>query len=304
MSEKEISFIGRHTQRASRETVASERPSADDAESEHYLGITKRGEEMVRETVEQEFVPIVDSLDPDGVLFLGGASEEERTKSTGEAQGDVLQSLYAENETVRVIPRKEVDTLRETAKREHGKVLDSIQRLIESHADTKVVISYPLYLKGWSVRPGFIDSKTGKPTPFQEALDDLSGGDTKEIMRLWLESKGRITHRGRVVEGPSPDEVAKEMLADIVRLRKFAKKFVGDRQLAVSFTGHGGLTDMLLVRLANAGDMTSEGFETTGGEMIRQSEVGVIEIEKGGAAKVKYRGREFDIPEEVREELQ
>lgn len=292
--------FGRHTQRAeAQKHFKSETAAVDDPESTKFEGITKKGERMVKDTVLEELVPLIKELDKDAVIFLGGATETTRTRSTGEAEGAYLSMYFKDHpsESAFVLTRRKIEAMREKSRESGGKVLDDIAALIDEHKDERVVVAYPLRLKGWTV------DQTPEGKAYFNAINTLANQDTSKVMKLWLENPNSIEFNGETLPGHPPDDVARDMLRDINRLRTFAKRFSKDRQLVTSITGHAAYIDALVIYLIGQGKMEQSAFEEAGGDVIKQAEIGSIAIESDGTVEMTYRGKHYNVLPSAFEEL-
>lgn len=291
----ESAIFSRHTQRADGSIGYS--PEEAEKISERYPSITKEGERKAREMASQKFIGMVDTMDKNGILFIGGSSEEERTKATAEVIGDELSNQYQENESVNVYTKQDIDNLREQAKEDGGKVLDKIKRAITDHPDQKLIFTYPFFLKEFSLRPHHRDKKTGEHTAYMKELLRQVGNDEQKAVLEWFRNEGKIVSEGEELKVPSPQETAETHLSGIKRLREFAKRFTGQRTISIGFVGHGWQLDALAVYLANNGKVNAEAFEKLfGSEEIKQPESGKIVL-KEDKIVFSYRGKEYQVPE-------
>lgn len=295
----ETIFFSRHQQRVNPDTYSADRPDSNDPESSEYPGITHSGVEGGEETARTELKELVDNAEPNAVIFLGGSSEEERTKSTSKVYGNTLAEEYNGNDEVVVMTQ---DQMKELFSEESGpgSMRKKITELLDRHSDKKIVIDFPLFLKNLSLRPTFRDTNTGVRTEFSQALGERSGDNSKKSIDILLETQGDIgTHKAE----KTPQEIAEGHVEDIDRLRAFAKQFTGDRQLVLGLTGHGWNLDFLAMYLANNGEVTPEAFKKFGEQDIKQGEIGKL-ILKDGEAVLGYKGSKYKVSDDLLEEYE
>lgn len=284
------SFIfGRHTKRADGTLGYGLEPG--ETASEEYPHVTAEGVEKAQATAEQQFVPMIEGAASNSILFIGGSSEEGRTRETADIIGNQLASHYTGRNDVTVVTRNELEVLREQARsEENGSVLDTVQNIINNSTDKKLVITYPLYLKELSLRPHYRD-QTGQHTEFSQQIIDKTAANDAEGTREWFKTEGTDTV-------PSPQEVAELQLQAVNRLTHFAEKFT-DRPIQIGIVGHGWQLDALAVYLANKGHVTSEAYEETlEGRQIEQAETGTVSITPDGIV-FSYRDNHYEVPPEI-----
>ena len=111
-----------------------------------------------------------------------------------------------------------------------------------------------------------------------------------QIIKNWIKDKGQIQEEQI---GPNPEEVAKNYLEGMKRLRKFIGGFFPERPVVISIVGHSGELDALFVYLANEGNISEEGFRKIEDKIINETEPAQIEFLSEGKIKLKYRDKEF-----------
>ena len=271
--------------------------------SEKYPSLTIEGEEKARELAKGDFAEMLENSAKDAILFIGGSSEEDRTKATAEIIGDELAKKYRDDETVVILSKSDIENIRENVK-DKSSVLQEIQKLIDSNKDKKLVFTFPLFLKEFSLRPHHREKETGEHTPYmKELLETTADADGQyqelEAAKEWFRNEGKIEKDGETLQVPSPQKTAENHIVGINRLKKFAKKFAGDREINIGFVGHGWQLDALAVYLANEGKVNSESFEKLfGSEIMEQPESGRVEISENKATFF-YRGRKYKTPDEL-----
>ena len=296
----ESTIFSRHTNRA--DGSMGYGLESNQSPSEKYPSLTAEGEERAREIARSNFRDLVESSVDGSILFIGGASEEQRTKETAEIIGDELERVYPENGEVMVFTKEKIDELRARAKHDKGSIIDMIESFCRDNADKKIVFTFPLFLKEFSIRPHHREKETGKHTEYISEILKKTGLDENAAALEWFENKGKIeTEDGQVLEVPSPQQTAETHIAGINRLREFANKFAQDRPVNIGMVGHGWQLDALALYLANEGKVDAESFEKIfGSQVIQQPEVGSVKIQEDSAL-FEYRGEEYKVPRDILE---
>lgn len=264
---------------------------------EDFGGLSKQGAEKAREIAHQEYREMIDTAKQGTIVFIGGASEERRTKTTAKLIGKELSEIYKDSNDVLVYTKGEKEAKRLT--------LAKVKQIIEGNPEKKIVFDFPFYLREFSLRPHHRDKKTGKHTPYMDTLIKQKKGEQdegREAAREWFRNKGRIeTEDGTVLEAPSPQQTAETHIKGIERLRSFASQFTGNRPLEIGIVGHGWQLDALAVYLANKGEVTSEAFEELfEGKIMEQPETGKVTITEDKAS-LQYRGNSYEVPQALLE---
>ncbi len=266
MEEKEKFFITRHT----------EWPRTEEKRSEKFEGITEKGEILARERA-KEIADLIENMDKGSIMFFGGASGLKRTQSTMEVYTDELKELFKNRDDVIFVNSQKIKEL----SKEKGatKTAKEIVEQASKNPDSKIIIEFPLWIKQ------FGDSRWKeylKTTP-REMSDN-------QIIKNWIKDKGQIQEEQI---GPNPEEVAKNYLEGMKRLRKFIGGFFPERPVVISIVGHSGELDALFVYLANEGNISEEGFRKIEDKIINETEPAQIEFLSEGKIKLKYRDKEF-----------
>lgn len=271
-------FFARHGER----TDKSSNP-----ESEKYKGITESGLEKIKENTEK-IRQMIDNASPNAVVNIGGSSEEDRTRSTADAIGDYLSESYSEDPNTITITRHQI-----TIQKESGEMPDTISYIthqIENNPDKRIIISYPLFLKEFSIRPHFRDQNTGKTTDLTNDLYKAAQENEQAATHILMGGEG-----SQNIDFPvSPQQLADKQKKGLQRLREFSRRFIKDREIIIGFVGHAWDLDALASDLANQGQADYEGFIKSGGQEIEQAEVGIVDI-KEGKTVFSYRDQEFKI---------
>lgn len=261
------------------------KPKGEDIESAEYKGISEKGEDLARERA-REVLEILEKAENGTVMFLGGATEQIRTKSTGRVFGDEAKRIVKEG-------NKEIIVLTEEDIIDKGKgpsqAVAEVVKKIDTNPDKKIVISFPLRLKGFSMADDeWFVKDGGWPTDFTKVLMKESNFNDLVALKKWIEGQGVLGN----LKGPDPTAVAEKQLESIKRLQEFAKSQIGDRPLIVGSIGHAWNLDALAIYLANNGKVDLEGLAKVGGESIKETQMVKIEI-KDGQAKLIYNNKEF-----------
>ena len=264
-------------------TRHSIKPKGEDVESESYKGISKKGVELARSSAKN----ILDDIErsPKGaVIFLGGASDEVRTKSTAEVYGTELKKLLADKEDYIVITREDVQR-----GKGYSAMAKQIKETIYANPDKKIIVDIPLFLKEISLKKRGWFTKEGKPIPYFAKLLERNKGNEYETMRDWFATQGKEGE----LKGPTPEEVAKSYEKGLGRLEKFAKKYVGDRPYVTGLVGHSFESDAYLTYLAGNGKIDLETFDKISSEkgMIKETEMASVRVSPE-ITTLTYRGKE------------
>jgi hypothetical protein len=266
-------------------TRHSIKPKGEDREST-YKGISENGEQLSRERA-RDLVTLAERAPEGAVIFIGGASDQIRTKSTAEVYGEEIKKIVAEeNKDIAVFNREDIAD----SQKGYSKIVEELVEKINSDQTKKVIIDFPMFLKEFSIGDGKFLNTSGKLTDFSNKLLEL-GGNEEGALKKWIENGNVIDG----IKGPEPKAIAEEQFRGIKRLFEFAKKNIGqERPIIIGFVGHSWVLDVLAVYLANGGEITMEGFEKTGGSMIKETEIVELSLENG-KEKLKYRGKEYEV---------
>lgn len=280
-------------------------------EDSPYPGISAAGAEKARERARGDLRELVEKSPPGAVMFIGGASEEIRTKSTAEVYGDELNNIFEGREDTVVITKSTVEELvkqGDSTMNEVVRAVRAVAGIVNSNPDKKIIVDYPLFLKEFE-RQRFLKPETWhnkrEVLPFYIALvKKAQGNEDDEFLRQWFISRGKITDpdTGEELIGPNPDIVAVEYLRGLGRLRDFARKHIGkERPLVLVVVGHTPSLDAFITHFASPDKRANpENLETVNsGKMLVPAEITQIDLGKSGpgipppVARVTYRGRTF-----------
>lgn len=260
-------------------------------ESEEYPGLKEQ------ETGKVE--PLVDSLEktvldmPDnGVLFLGGSSQADRTESTINKSADRLKDRIEskdyegelDEDNIKILTQEEVEMAVDEVPIEK-----KVKKNLEDHDDKKVVVTFPLFLDEFSLRPHHRELTTdteGAPdhqeymSEFVDRSEKMYGGYLERLFKdngrlyKYNENEEKITdedgnpipvtdeNNNRLDENaPGPTEMAEKHLKGIIDLYSFAKKYTEERSTGIGISGHGSQIDSLGLYLAVEGDEDEMTYE-------------------------------------------
>ena len=257
---RENDFLTRH----------SIKPKGDDMESSDFNGISEQGVELAKQRA-QEILTGLDNADSGSVLFIGGASEMNRTKSTALVYGHEIKQVIAEQnrQDIIVFLPEDVKDLKS-----YSSKVEYLVEQINANPDKKVVLDFPLFLKNFGIYGGRWRDENDQPLPYLKKILSMTDNNEELAMGEWFKNQGKIDD----LVGPNPKEVAEEQLAGIKRLREFAEKYLHDRPLIIGSVGHSWNLDALAVYLANNGEVDCDSFENMRARMIK--ETGMIRMEK------------------------
>lgn len=266
-------------------TRHSIKPKGEDKESE-YKGISEKGERLSRERA-KELLQLVENAPEGAIIFIGGASDQIRTKSTAEVYGQEMKKIIIdEKKDILMLDREDIVD----DKKGYSEIVQNVVEKISAEPTKKTVIDFPMFLKEFSIGGGKFLNADGSMNDFTKKLLEV-GGTEEGALKKWIESGG--TFDG--IEGPKPQEIAEEQLRGIKRLSEFVQKNIGQgRPIIIGFVGHSWALDVLVIYLSNNGEINMDGFEKTGGKMIKETEAIELVIENG-EKKFKYRGNEYEL---------
>jgi hypothetical protein len=279
--------------------------------SKEFPSITELGVDQAREAARTDLLERIDNAPAGTVLFIGGKSDQERTGHTGEVYGEELKSISEGRDDLLVITKAEIDAIVANIKAsgERESTIATVLNIANANPDKKVVIDYPLYIKQlgyayndrWTVK----NEETGKvdKSPYFAEILKKHNNDHADSIHDWLQNDGVLTTAdGRTIQGPKPEDIAKQYLQGLTRLYTATKKSFPDRPVLVHAVGHQWDLDAVATYLAK-GRVTYEDWQEVMGrqeadkedQVIGESEI-VTDITidpKNGTSSVKYRGKEF-----------
>jgi hypothetical protein len=283
--------------------------SETDPVSKDYNDLTSAGVEHAREVAKEEILETIAKAPLRALMFIGGKSDQPRSGQTGEVWGEALSEVVEGREDLVVLTKKQIDEMRGESKEKGGKVINSIQEIIRANPDKKVVVDYPLFIKqfgyGFEDRWTEKDKKTDKikKTEYFSEILKKYNNDHAACIADWLKNDGKLAlDDGRVLQGPRPEDVAKEYIEGLSRLYQFTKDMVPDRPVLVQGIGHQWDLDAVVTFLAT-GSVTYENWVRAMGlpeaepkeQVIGEGEsVGNVMINPTtGESTVNYRGRQI-----------
>jgi hypothetical protein len=292
-----------------RHDIPARNASESDPVSEEYTDLTEGGVEHAKEVAREDLLQTVEDAPERALLFIGGKSDQARSGQTAEVWGEALKEIAQTRSDLLVLTKRDIDQLRTDAKKESGKTLESIRSIIEANPGKKIVIDFPLFIK--QLGYGFEDrwtkknaqnGKVEKTEYFSEILKKHNNNHA-ECIADWLQNDGRLTlEEGRTIQGPHPEDVARQYVEGLERLYRFAKTQAPDRPVMVHGVGHQWDLDAVATFLAR-GRVTYEDWQAIMGrpdgtpeeQVIGEGEeVGNIMIDPtGGKTEVEYRGQHF-----------
>jgi len=288
-----------------------------DPVSREYPDLTEYGVEQARERARIEIFDLVKNAPEKAIVFIGGTSDQPRTKQTGEIYGDALSALREdlEHENIAVITKSDIDRMVTESIGEEavksvtkekafmpGQIIKVVKKLQEMVASSpgKVIIDYPLMLKelAYKFKNRWTDQKGNKTEYFSEVLKK-HGQNHYTAGEDWIENQGHLEVAGRILQGPNPQEVAEDYLHGLKRLRAFVEKNAPGRPVIVGEVGHQWDLDALVTYLANDGKVDFEGYKkvSQGEGIMKEAEMTEVVIEPEKSV-VRYRGRDFEQTEQ------
>jgi len=262
----------------------SVKPKGEDLESPDYPGISDKGVELAKVRA-KELLDNLEKSKEGTVMFISGASELVRTKSTALAIGNEIKNIVQQEEMEDVMVITPQDFEGEDMKEadSHRKKIDQLVSQIQANPKKRIIVDIPLFMKEFSGAQGLLD-KQEKLTEYTKAIMKASDGNGKEAFKEWLRDQGQFEG----VQGPNPKQVAENQLAGIKRLREFAKKYIPERPLAVGSVGHSWHIDTAAIYLANNGEVNLPGWEKINGQIMGETRMVKIDEEKPGKPTLAY----------------
>jgi len=259
-------------------TRHSSRPKENDPESADFEGVSEKGVDLARQRA-KEILDLLEQSEKGTIMFMGGTSEIERTKSTATIYGDEIRNIVSEEkrDDILVLLPKNLENIEG-----YSNKMDFLVNQIVSNPEKKIVIDFPIFIKELSF-VGDFTTEEGKWMPYTREMLKCSEGNSEKFLRDWFDNQGVIGD----LKGPNPKEIAEKQLAGLDRLREFAEKYTSGRPLIIGSVGHSWSLDALAVYLANNGEVTPEAFDNVKAKMI--GETGMIRlIQKDGEQVLQY----------------
>lgn len=259
-------------------TRHSMRPKEGDQEAPDFEGVSEKGVELAKQRA-REILESLEQSENGTIMFMGGASEIARTKSTALIYGNEIRDVISEQkrDDILVFVPEDLDSIEG-----YSNKVDYLVKQITANPEKKIVIDFPLFIKEFSF-VGDFTTEEGGWTQYTREMLKRSGGDSEKFLRDWLDNQGVIGD----LKGPNPKEIAEKQLAGLNRLRKFVEKYISGRPLIIGSVGHSWSLDALAVYLASKGEVTAEAFDKTKAKMI--GETGMIKLtQKDGKQVLQY----------------
>jgi len=278
-----------------------------DPASPEYPSLTKKGVEQAREATKTELWKMLNEAPAGIVLFIGPKSDQERTAHTAEVYGEELKKMVATNPEILVFTKQDIELMRSSTrgkKGNEGSVLASLRQRINENQNKKIVITYPLHVKQLAYSFQERWSTKGKKTEYFDLLLKKHNDNHAKAVHEWIREEGRlVTDDGRMLQGPTPDDIAKQYIEGLRRTYLFLKKQLGNRPILIHGTGHQWDLDAVATYLAK-GKVTYQNFIDVMGrstEDINKHPIGESEVisnieihNKTGKATLTYRGKKYN----------
>ena len=248
-----------------------------DKESKKYPGLVyPEGEELGKERARHDIAIMIEQAPAEAVILIGGASNQIRTKSTAQLYGDNLKELFKDRNDVAVITRDEMTEIMSS-----GNKKESYRNIFENNFGKKIVIDFPMYLK---------------ELPLAQWILDLPERENPEAIKEWLiKGTGMVNEKGE--SAPDPEEVAKNQIKALEKLKIFVEQYAKGRPLVIGAVGHSWNLDALLAYLAS----NKKGIDAKAYEKICQGEIGIRETQlikfkiKDDKVELNFRGKNFEL---------
>ncbi len=247
-------------------------------------GLSEQGVELAKERA-KTIAELVKSSENGTVIFYGGVSSTDRTRSTMELYTDEVEKILKESgENVSFIKKEEIKEQADQSG--YLKTANEIASRINNAPNDKVVIELPLFLKEFSME-GYLYEEDGITVkPEWQKLLDKHGKNYSAAIKEWFGNS-------EVNIAVDPGEMAKKYLSGIQRLADFSRRFFPDRPMKIGLMGHSFLIDALLTYIANNKNVSPEGFDKIGGNAVQETELSTIEFDKNNNPVLGYRGKKF-----------
>ena len=275
----------------------SDKPDDKNPESQTHPGLSEKGVEKAKEQKTREIKGIIDNAPDRALIYIGGATELARTKSTAIAAGEGLKALYKDKESVVILTKEEI--LNQAGKT--GSISSTIKKIIEivendENKNKKIIVDFPLFVKELSFGRRW-DAKKDNFEYF-DYLDKKYGDNEEGAFEEWSHTKGENTEGSG---GPNPDTVAEEYLFGLDRINEFAKKYFPDRPIVVGAVSHRWDLDAAILKLI-ADEVSPKSFKEISNEKLTDTTEGTVITINGNQMKIAWRGKEFEVKIEEQNE--
>lgn len=276
-------------------------------ESPDYPGLTLEGVEEAREKAVCEILPIIENSIPGSVTFLAAVSELERTRSTANVFSDAMaEEISGKEIDILLISRNEIKKIAAEEKSFSG-IVDRLKKIISENKDRKIIIDFPLFLKGLSMvetkdteavkvhRKGLITlekSEDGRElenlTPDANDLYKEKNYDEAEFLKTLVEAG-----KARDLD---PEKIALGFQGSINKaVDLFRRQIDNSRPLGVIAVGSSGWLEWLAIYLANKGKIDQEGLrQVYSGKNLAESEFYTVGFEPD-KTEISIRDKKFTI---------
>ncbi|GEM_PF-1710209 len=265
-----------------------------------YSELTEEGIRLAKERAE-ELANVIESSEKGSVIWMGGHSYMDRTKSTLQVFSDSLREHFEGDADVQFLSSEEIG---EHAQEGYSKTASWITDRVNDIPEGKVIIDLPLWIKQFSEKDWYI--KDGKLKPYQKELlekYELAKGYGENFSDATKEMINAPDTREAAERVPSPKEIAQSYIDGFDRMNNFSKKFFPNRPIKIVVVGHSLELNSLLTYLANKGEITEEGYKEIGDKTIGFTEYATIELEEG-YIKTRYRDKEYTFNIRTKEEME
>lgn len=275
----------------------SDKPDEKNPESQTHPGLSEKGVEKAKEQKAREIKEIIDNAPDRALIYIGGATELARTKSTAIAAGEGLKTLYENDETVLVLIKEEI--LNQAGKT--GSISSAIKKIIEivesdENKNKKIVVDFPLFVKELSFDRRW-DAKKDN-FEYYDYLDKKYGDNEEGAFEEWSHTKGENIEGS---EGPNPETVAEEYLFGLDRLHEFAKKYFPERPVVIGAVSHRWDLDAAILKLIT-GEVSPKSLKEISDEKLTDTTEGATITIGGDQIKIVWRGKEFEVKIEEQNE--
>jgi len=275
----------------------SDKPDEKNSESQAHPGLSEKGVEKAKEQKAREIKELIDNAPDRALIYIGGATELARTKSTAIAAGEGLKALYKDNEGVVILTKEEILNQAENTE----SISSTIKKIIEivesdENKNKKIVVDFPLFVKELSFDRRW-DAKKDN-FEYYDYLDKKYGDNEEGAFEEWSHTKGENTEGS---EGPNPETVAEEYLFGLDRLHEFAKKYFPERPVVIGAVSHRWDLDAAILKLI-AGEVSPKSFKEVSNKKLTDTTEGTVITIGGNQMKIAWRGKEFEIKIEKQNE--
>lgn len=221
------------------------------------------------------------------VILFGGVTSAERTRSTMDLYASETEKILTEESAdVSFLKAEEIKALANESG--YSSAAKDLVSKINLMPEQKVVIELPLFLKEFSMEKYLYEEDGVTVKQGWEELLAKHGKNYSEAVKDWLSDP-------LLSKSVNPEEMARGCMEGMRRLADFAQRFLPDRPITIGFVGHSFLIDVLLTYVANAGKVTTEGFEKLGGDIVNETELATIKFDESGNSHLEYRGMDFAL---------